>query len=298
MDSSRSSATGRLIARCTLLAARDPLRGTLVPPGAEALLVAMLAADGGSAWFEFALRHTWARTMLGLVERATLPGITTHYLARKAWIEAAVRSALVRGVTQVVVLGAGFDTLAWRLHSGLPSAEFIELDHPATQAPKRRALGGASNFTLLAGDLYVQSPAVLLRACPSFSPDRLTLFIAEGLLMYFPEPQVATLLRELATLTRAPADVLFTFMAQAADGSISFRGESAAIGWWLRRSHEPFQWGIPRERLAAFLQPLGLLVTAVAGHADLRTRILAPRGLTHLALARGECLCDCSTIAP
>ena len=269
-----------------------------MPPGVGPSLAAMLAADGDNNWFEYALRHAWTRTALGLVERVTLPGIITHYLARKAWIEAAGRAALARGATQVVVLGAGFDTLAWRLHGESPSVEFIELDHPATQAPKRHALGGAPNFTFLAGDLSVQSPAEMLRACPAFSHARPTLFIAEGLLMYFPEPRVAMLLRELATLTCAPADVLFTFMAQAVDGSINFRGESAAIGWWLRWSREPFQWGIPREKLVAFLQPLGLQAATVADHEDLRAQFLAPRGLAHLSLARGECLCHCSTIVP
>lgn len=289
----RSSSTARLIACCTLLAASDPVRLALVPPGAEALLAALLAADGNGGWFNFALRHAWTRATLGALERLTLPGIITHYLARKRWIEAMTRQALDRGVTQFVVLGAGFDTLAWRLHRELPAVHFFELDHPATQSPKQRALGAAVNLTFLPVDLAEDSPAAALRACPAFSPTKATLFIAEGLLMYFPETRVAALLRELAVLTRPPVEMLFSFMAQASDGSISFRREHAAVGWWLRWRDEPFQWGIACAALPDFLRRGGLQLAALADHDVLRTEILAPLGLAGVTLARGECLCHC-----
>ena len=292
MHPRRSSSTARLIARCTLLAARDPDHRALVPPCAETLLTALLAAERG--WFGFALRHAWARALLSGVERLALPGIIAHYLARKHWIELMTRQTLARGVTQVVVLGAGFDTLAWRLHRELPAVHFFELDHPATQAPKRQAFGAAANLTYLPVDLATDSPAAALRACAAFIPKKPTLFIAEGLLMYFPETRVAALLREL---TRPPAEMLFTFMERAPDGAISFRGEHAAVGWWLRWRREPFQWGIAGAALPEFLARCGLQLAALADHDTLRSQILATLGLAGLPLARGECLCHCLTPA-
>lgn len=298
MHPRRSSATARLIARCTLLAAQDPARRVLVPADAVAPLAAMLAADGGGGWFRLALRHAWTRAALSAMECAVLPGIITHYLARKRWLERAVIATLDAGCTQVVVFGAGFDTLAWRLHRDRPGAHFFELDHPATQAPKRQALGDASNLTFLAADLATASPAAVLRACPAFSPDKPALFLAEGLLMYFPEKRVGALLREIATLSRPPAEVLFTCMDQTPNGAITFRGESATIGWWLRGQREPFQWGIASAVLSGFLQSFGLHLSVVVAHDDLRAQVLAPLGLSRLPLARGECVCRCSTIAP
>jgi methyltransferase (TIGR00027 family) len=292
----RPSDTAILIARCTLLATREPARRALVPPGTEMPLSVLLASDGG--WFGFALRHAWTRTVLGSLERLTLPGIITHYLTRKRWIETMARETLDRGVTQVVVLGAGFDTLAWRLHRELPAVHFFELDHPATQVRKQRTLGAAVNLTFLSVDLAIDSPDAVLRACPAFSPEKTTLFIAEGLLMYFQEKRVAALLRELATLTRPPSEMLFTFMEQAPDSSINFRGEHAAVGWWLRWRREPFQWGLVRAALPDFLQRCGLQFTALADHDVLRTQILAPLGLAELPLACGECLCHCTNSTP
>jgi len=290
MHPHRPSATAILIARSTLLAAQDPVRCALVPPGVEALLSALPVVGG---WFGFARRHAWARSALGALERLTLPGIITHYLARKRWLELITRRMLARDVTQVVVLGAGFDTLAWRLHREQPSVRFFELDHPATQAPKRQAFGAAANLTFLPVDLAKVSPAAVLRACPVFSDDKPTLFIAEGLLMYFAEARVVVLLRELAALTRPPVEVLFSFMEQAPDGSLAFRGQHPAVARWLRWRNEPFQWGITRAALPGFLRRLGLRCDPVVDHDGLRDQILAPLGLGKLPLARGECLCHC-----
>ncbi len=298
MHPRRSSSTARLIARSTLLAARDHERHRLVPAGAVAPLTAMLAADGPAPWFNLALHHPAAGALLRRLEHTVLPGIMTHYLARKRWLESTATTALATGCSQVVVLGAGFDSLAWRLHRDRPEVRFFELDHPATQAAKRAALRVESNFTFLAADLAAVLPGQVLRACPAFSPAQPTLFLAEGLLMYFPESRVAALLRDLAGLTLPMATVLFSFMVAGSDGSISFQGEHAAVGWWLRRQSEPFRWGITRAALPAFLRDCGLRSRAQADHEVLREQILAPLGLAGLDLARGECLCHCTTLAP
>ncbi len=41
---------------------------------------------------------------------------------------------------QVIILAAGYDTLAWRLSAEYPMVNFIEVDHPATGRAKRHAL--------------------------------------------------------------------------------------------------------------------------------------------------------------
>jgi methyltransferase (TIGR00027 family) len=291
MRGDRPSDTAVLIARSALLAARDPARRPLVPEGARDSLSLLVAREGG--WFGAALQHGWTRGALGVLERLALPGIITHYLARKGWIEVIARQGLQRGVTQVVVLGAGFDTLAWRLHRGLPAVHFIELDHPATQFPKQRELRGSANLTYLPADLSRVPPADALRACPAFSADKPTLFIAEGLLMYFGEQEVMALLRGLAALTGPPAELVFTFMIRQPDGAISFRNGSPAIDWWLRRRREPFRWGLPRDALPGFLQAAGWRMQAVADHQTLRAEILTPLNRAELPLAEGECLCHC-----
>jgi methyltransferase (TIGR00027 family) len=62
--------------------------------------------------------------------------------ARQRYAEDLLADAVARGVDQLVVLGAGLDTFAYRNpYAGL---RVVELDHPATQAWKRECLAAAS----------------------------------------------------------------------------------------------------------------------------------------------------------
>ncbi len=54
----------------------------------------------------------------------------------------AIKLAFAAGVRQIVVLGAGLDTFAYRLEP-LQALRVFELDHPATQREKRRRLAAA-----------------------------------------------------------------------------------------------------------------------------------------------------------
>jgi methyltransferase (TIGR00027 family) len=61
--------------------------------------------------------------------------------ARSRFAEDALAAAVRRGVRQVVVLGAGLDTFAYR--NPYPGVRVMEVDHPDTQAWKRERLAGA-----------------------------------------------------------------------------------------------------------------------------------------------------------
>ena len=242
--------------------------------------------------FDFALGNGWARRVVFGVERAMVAGIIAHYLARKRWIEIQVREALASGIQQVVVLGAGFDTLSARLAPEFPEVLFLELDHPATQAVKRKMPDVPQNLRFFPVDLTTQS--LPDDVCPDFSKSSPSFIIAEGLTMYLTADRVAAMLENAANLAGPGGKVIFTFMEQAADGSISFRGEHPLVAWWLKSRREPFLWGISRDRLPEWVEENGLHCEMIAGDQDLRTQILTPRGLGEIPLARGECLCSCS----
>lgn len=48
-----------------------------------------------------------------------------------------VRAALAAGAIHVLVVGAGYDTLALRLAAAHPEVLFVEVDRPATLGKKR-----------------------------------------------------------------------------------------------------------------------------------------------------------------
>ncbi|MGD0736780.1 MAG: class I SAM-dependent methyltransferase [Terracidiphilus sp.] len=71
---------------------------------------------------------------------------------RSRYVEDQLASAVERGVTQYVVLGAGLDTFAWR--NSFDELRVFEVDFPATQEWKRKMLAAAgldvpSNLTFV-----------------------------------------------------------------------------------------------------------------------------------------------------
>ncbi|SDT71565.1 class I SAM-dependent methyltransferase [Actinoplanes derwentensis] len=68
-------------------------------------------------------------------------GMRLFIAARHRFAEDALAAAVSRGVRQVVVLGAGLDTFAYR--NPYPNLSVVEVDHPDTQEWKRERLASA-----------------------------------------------------------------------------------------------------------------------------------------------------------
>ncbi|QOL49175.1 class I SAM-dependent methyltransferase [Massilia litorea] len=143
------------------------------------------------------LRKTWFRRLCNLLERATLPGICLHFTLRKQMVRQQVRAAIAGGCTQVVVLGAGLDTLCTELKAARPELCCIEIDHPATQSARRNG-SDDTDIEFIAADLRQQELGAMLKAHPNFCRIASTLFVAEGLLMYMPLDAVRALLTQMA----------------------------------------------------------------------------------------------------
>lgn len=273
----RPSSTALLIARALVLLAADPAHAALVAPGAAEASFALLKAGGISIErFRRLAGHPWFRALLYAAEHRTLPGILTHYARRKWFLEEVVRESLTAGVGQVVVLGAGLDTLALRLCVEHPQVLFWELDQAATQEVKRRGLAGAGlggpNLTLLPLDLNTTLPGAVLRADSRYRPEAATLFIAEGLLMYLAPGRVADLLSDLRGCGGPGSRLGFTFLEMGPGGRPDFHPPSRLIRWWLEVRGEPFQWGLNQAALGAFLQAHGWTLSALATPNDLQSR--------------------------
>jgi len=70
-------------------------------------------------------------------------GWRSHVVMRSRYAEDRLAAAAARGVRQYVLLGAGYDTFAWRQPDWAHAMRIFEVDQPATQAAKRDACGAA-----------------------------------------------------------------------------------------------------------------------------------------------------------
>jgi methyltransferase (TIGR00027 family) len=70
----------------------------------------------------------------GIYERMAR-GAVAFVMVRERYIDDCLIAGLAEGLDQVVILGAGFDTRAYRI-AGIEKTRVFEIDHPATQAVK------------------------------------------------------------------------------------------------------------------------------------------------------------------
>jgi methyltransferase (TIGR00027 family) len=137
-----------------------------------------------------------ARTLLVLAQSVIVRTKFLDDLLASAWAE--------RGAGQVVILGAGLDTRPFRLPWPTGSRCF-EVDLPPVLAfkaevlDKAAAIAGCDRVAVPADLLADDWPTLLLGA--GFRPERPTVWIAEGLLIYFSQEENDRLLTQVSSLS-------------------------------------------------------------------------------------------------
>ena len=188
---------------------------------------------------------------------------------RTRFIDEALERAIAGGATQVVILGAGFDSHAYRYRDLLADVRVFEVDRPATQAVKKQrvndVLGGPPlNLTYVAIDFQHEDlPGVLARH--GYDPGQRTFFIWEGVTMYLPEEAVRNTLRFVGTHPPG-SGIVFDFVYRAMIDLLA-RIDMATVPPagrpYLERflnliKDEPWVFGLPVDGEREFLREFGL----------------------------------------
>ena len=185
--------------------------------------------------------------------------------ARVTFVDAAVERALATS-NQFVILGAGFDTRAFRLpRPGLQPGQIrcFEVDMPQTQATKRQLLHRAgidsSGVTFVAADFETEDwLARLVEA--GFDPNHPTVFLWEGVIMYLDRPAVESTLRKIASTAMGSVLVFDYFTMEPLRSPRLYWRYGRAM---TRAAGEPLRFGIDstppsRDRLSELLRSCGL----------------------------------------
>jgi methyltransferase (TIGR00027 family) len=182
---------------------------------------------------------------------------------RKAFCERQVRKGIQAGARQILVLGAGYDTLGWRLAPEFTGVDFFEIDHPATARVKARGIevmGPRSNLHLMAEDLGEQRLADILEASKAWIGTDPAVIVAEGLLMYLTQSAVEDLFLQCAKVTGPGSRIAFTYLGTRRDG----RPDAGPLTWlWLwtlAAGGEPWLWSTRPEELGPFLREHGWVI--------------------------------------
>jgi methyltransferase (TIGR00027 family) len=180
MRPGRASATAELVA---LWRAVADTGGTAVP-GFRDPVARRLLGPGASRLLGWVLRG-----------RVRFPPAEVIPL-RVATIDRWLLRAVADGVGQLVLLGAGFDTRAWRMPE-LAGVRVFEVDHPDTQATKRARAEGipvlAASVTYAPVDFARDRLQDALESA-GHAADQPTVWIWEGVVMYLLDPAVRSTL--------------------------------------------------------------------------------------------------------
>jgi methyltransferase (TIGR00027 family) len=241
------------------------------------------------------------RTLARLVNRYAdyrLPGARSSAIGRTRLIDDAIRASLPNNLSQLVILGAGYDCRAYRLPE-LADIPVFEVDHPNTRASKRAHLRNAGieptpNIRSVELDFNHQSlPGPLLPA--GFQPQQPAIFLWEGVTNYLTAEAVDTVLRYIASC--APnTQLIFTYIdAAVLDTPAHFAG-AARVLRDVTKIGEPWTFGLAPAKLATYLHQRGFALDSDLSAAEYRAKYFGPESAQmkgyefyHVAVAHVSC---------
>jgi methyltransferase (TIGR00027 family) len=194
-------------------------------------------------------------TLRRLLEFA-VPGSYGFTIARTRHFDEVLSAECLAGVEQVVLLGAGYDSRPFRLREALQNVRIFELDHPGTQARKRRLLSRTNeqvpaNLTFIPVDFRQQSMSEALEK-HGFVREKKTIFLWEGVSYYLPRPVVESVLAYISGCA-AGSSVVFDYATKAyVDGDTSTLG-GKQVARWLESVRERFVFGLEPGESEGFL---------------------------------------------
>jgi methyltransferase (TIGR00027 family) len=165
------------------------------------------------------------------IARLQTPGVRAlraHLALRSRFTEDRLAAAMSRGVAQFVILGAGFDTFAFRQPAWARSLRVIEVDQPASQTLKRDRLAEAGiaippNVTFASVD-FEREPLRDGLGRYDVSLAAPTFFSWLGVTMYLTESAIDSVLQTVVDYP-TESEIVFTFAQPPADVSDTPIGE-------------------------------------------------------------------------
>lgn len=189
-----------------------------------------------------------------------LPGLSSSIIARVRYFDDYLKTSLNNGVEQVVILGAGYDTRAYRIEELKDKIEIYEVDHPNTQKFKKKIIKkvfGNNNFVKYAPiDFETQKIEDELPKY-GYKSDLKTLFIMEGLSMYIPKSAVENTLLFIKANSKKGSSIIFDFYPESLVNGTNTEKIAINIREYLIKQGEPLKFGIEKENMKKFLKIWG-----------------------------------------
>ena len=189
----------------------------------------------------------------------TNPGGISFAMVRTRYIDECLRARIDDGIQQLVVLGAGYDSRAYRFDGLKGRVKVFEVDHPATQKVKKEKVEKLFG-TLPDHVVYIPinfDEEKLARKLLEGGYDRhlKTLFIWEGVTMYLTAEAVDETLAAIVDNSGEDSSVIFDYIYEGAvDGTLKGSEKWRKVA---ERLGEPPSFGIEDGTVGQFLKKRG-----------------------------------------
>ncbi|WP_076215559.1 SAM-dependent methyltransferase [Mycolicibacterium conceptionense] len=242
----------------------DDLASAFLPAGLRALIRAA--------------RWPLVRKLLIETTERSGPGLWANLTCRKRYIGDKLTAALP-DIDAVVILGAGLDTVGYRLarHSAIP---VFEVDLPVNIERKRsvvhRALGSVPDSVHLVPVDFEHNDLAAELAEHGHRAQHRTFFIWEGVTQYLSADGVASTFEFLRSATPGSRLVFTNVRSDFIDGTNRYGAESLYRRFRVRS--RLWQFGLNPDDVAAFIGPYGWQLAEQAGPDYLAEHYLEPSG--------------------
>jgi methyltransferase (TIGR00027 family) len=192
---------------------------------------------------------------------AVVRDATMCVCARSRIVEDELAASLARGMKQLIILGAGLDSTAYRCPDVAAGLEIFEVDHPATQAWKRERLAAIGvtiprNLTFVPFDFERQTMAGALTA-GGVRADQMAFFTWLGVQPYLTDEAVMSTLDVVASFppgSELALDLMTPTDARQSEGMTEGMRQMLEV---VAMSGEPFKSTYAPEVFSAHLRQRG-----------------------------------------
>ena len=193
--------------------------------------------------------------------KALVPGFHEFFIARTRYIDDHLQECIDNGLEQLVILGAGYDSRAYRFDALVDQIKVFEVDHPATQDVKKAKV--LERFKALPAHVsyipveFIKGDFQTSLFANGYDRQLKTLFIWEGVTMYVDSDTVEQTLDFIANNVGNGSSLIFDYTYPEVLAGTFERKEAKE---WLKitqKSDEPLLFGISQDNIEKFLTDRG-----------------------------------------
>jgi methyltransferase (TIGR00027 family) len=220
------------------------------------------------------------RFVLWLAIERRFPGATDTIVSRIRFVDDCLKNCINDGIEQLVILGAGYDSRAYRFNE-LKDKHVFEVDHPHTQNLKKRKIaaifGHLPSHVVFVPVDFEREKLIPKLSEAGYNRNLKTLFIWEGVCKYLTNNAVNELLSTVSGNSCKGSSIVFDYLFQSMiDGSSGSKFAAKILDFQARKG-EPYIFGLPEKNPEHHIMSKGFSLVKNINAAKLKSMYFSGR---------------------